>query len=246
MGAPMTLSALIARVEEGHKIGRMTLLGRHRENGISYWRCRCDCGNEKLARLADMRRGRVVSCGCYHSDITRDRSVKHGYAPRKAQSPEFKIWMGMTRRCRNAADPKFARYGGRGITVCDAWAESFENFFRDMGERPSPHHSIDRIDNDGNYEPGNCRWATASEQVRNSTKARPIKSPEGVSYGSMIEAAEATGLSWNRVRVLCEKSRRNNLTAGHWHYIDHATLRALSSLEDSKADLADATNGDRP
>lgn len=87
-------------------------------------------------------------------------------------SPEYTAWAGMLQRCRNPKNAAYPDYGGRGITVCDAWRDSFEAFYADLGPRPSARHSIDRIDNDGNYEPGNCRWATAKEQNRNTRRAR--------------------------------------------------------------------------
>jgi len=93
----------------------------------------------------------------------RDTMTKHGMT----ESPEYRIWCGMKDRCGNPQYPKYHRYGGRGIRVCDRWQNSFENFYVDMGQRPSVKFSIDRINNDGNYEPGNCRWATAKEQARN-------------------------------------------------------------------------------
>ena len=89
--------------------------------------------------------------------------ARHG----RSRTPEYKCWVSMIQRCTNTKDYGYANYGGRGISVCQEWKDSFINFFNDMGEKPSPKHSIDRIDNNGNYEPGNCRWATATQQIRN-------------------------------------------------------------------------------
>lgn len=96
-------------------------------------------------------------------ESNRLRKTTHGMT----KSPEWQAWFSMLKRCRNPSDQHYPDYGGRGITVCDRWRDSFENFYADMGPRPSPDHSIDRKDNDGNYEPSNCRWATKSEQARN-------------------------------------------------------------------------------
>lgn len=105
--------------------------------------------------------------------LGRPVRIRHGHSPAGAKaSPEYNVWNNMKGRCTRPNHPEWPRYGGRGIKVCDRWLESFANFFADMGERPSPAHSIDRIDNDGNYEPGNCRWATGDVQNRNNRRTR--------------------------------------------------------------------------
>lgn len=125
--------------------------------------CLCDCGNYTIACYHDMRYGLWNSCGCYKKD--NNPRTTHGLA----KTVEHNTWVGMLSRCHNKNRRCYIRYGGRGITVHDSWLGrcGFEQFLKDMGPRPSPNHSIDRIDNDGNYEPNNCRLATRSQQVRN-------------------------------------------------------------------------------
>jgi hypothetical protein len=137
--------------------------------------CSCNCdGKRVIVRVDALRGGRVRSCGCLHRESARERMTamdkrgnKHRQTHGGSYTPEFYVWRTMKARCTNPKNRQFHRYGGRGIKVCRRWLNSFENFLLDMGNRPSPKHTIDRIDNDGNYEPSNCKWSTQHEQNTN-------------------------------------------------------------------------------
>ena len=129
-----------------------------------YLLCRCDCGKEKLVYENHLLNNRSLSCGCSRVKSINKRCMTHGESKRGKTSPEYVVWRSMKRRCSSQKDKRFYCYGGRGIKVCERWESSYENFLKDMGRRPTPHHSIDRIDVNGNYAPGNCRWATPEQQ----------------------------------------------------------------------------------
>lgn len=162
----------------------------------------CDCGTTKSVTLISMQQGLTRSCGCLHRETAAAvgrRGTKHGHKTTAGASAEYNTWQSMLARCRNPASKDFDRYGGRGIMVCERW-ESFENFLADMGPRPSPKHTLDRFPKqDGNYEPDNCRWATATEQARNRRNNRLLDYRGRTA--PMVELAEACGIRPGTVQL---------------------------------------------
>ena len=159
---------------EGQKFGRLTVLGFcGMKNKNSLWLCLCDCGNTCRTHSGNMKRGHSRSCGCL-SDESR-RAGTHGERKGQTRTVEYTCWRNMLTRCTNSNSQDFCNYGGRGITVYDRWLHSLENFLADMGRKPTPKHTIDRINNDGNYEPGNCRWVTRSVNCRNKRSNTLLK-----------------------------------------------------------------------
>lgn len=154
-------------IPAGSVFGKLTVLGptEARYLGSTQSVVRCECGAVRDVPNDRLRAGTQVSCGCWGKSVR----TKHGAYKTKLYS----VWQAMRRRCENQTDPGYPNYGGRGITVCDRWQE-FENFRADIGERPSKSHSLDRINNDGPYAPWNVRWATRTEQARNTSKNRLI------------------------------------------------------------------------
>ncbi|KIL42064.1 hypothetical protein SD70_02450 [Gordoniibacillus kamchatkensis] len=184
----------------GQRFGRWTVLRRADapKNGCVMWVCICDCGTQREVTGKYLKNGRSRSCGCLEKDVFKVMITKHGLS--KENRAEYATWIRMKERCFNKNNHRFKEYGARGITVCDRWKESFENFLQDMGKKPSSKHSIDRKNNDGNYEPSNCKWSIQTEQTRNQRIRRD-------------NTTNIPGVTWHkrlnkyRVRISVENKR---------------------------------------
>lgn len=157
----------------GEKYGRLTAICHAGKNasGRHAFQFKCDCGNEFVAVTAEVRMGRVKSCGCLQRELSSkrlaQRMTRHGFTKDPSLKSEYSAWKSMKKRCSLESHPQYKDWGGRGISVCDKWNGSFEAFLEDVGRKPSPELTLDRIDNNGNYEPGNVRWATRYVQTHN-------------------------------------------------------------------------------
>lgn len=182
----------------GRRFGRLLVLdgAGKATGGKQGWTCQCDCGNTIVVLPGNLKSGDTRSCGCLSREATGNRRREHG----GYRTKEFRVWCGMVSRCHSPGNSDYLDYGGRGIQVCDWWRNSFGAFVADMGPRPFPKARIDRINNDGNYEPVNCLWTTDTQNARN-WRGNHLMTLDGVTC-TMAEWAERTGLSqdllWTR------------------------------------------------
>lgn len=178
----------------GNVYGRLTVLSFEgiSIHGGAIWRCHCECGKIHIVKSMGLLSGKTKSCGCLKLQLLRERTLTHGEAHK---TKEWGAWTKLRARCLNPNDSRFYRYGGRGIKFCDRWL-IYENFLNDMGRCPTGH-SIDRINNDGDYEPGNCRWANNMIQANN--KSNNIVINYGGQEMTMKQWCQKLGLNYKAV-----------------------------------------------
>lgn len=175
----------------GRRFGRLVvthylgLNGRHNRS----WACLCDCGNFTATVTNTLTQGYKKSCGCLKKETNRSHGMTN--------TSEYRSWMSMKRRCKYPSDPSYKNYGGRGITICERWEDSFEAFYEDMGAKPDGKHTIDRLDPNGNYFPENCRWASSKQQAENKRrpKGKRLVTYKGTTLG-VTQWANKLGLNF--------------------------------------------------
>lgn len=192
----------------GLKVGRLTVVGigprrRVGRRGVATWSCVCDCGTRVFRQANNLRENAVPSCGCYTKErvaaLGRKLLTTHGYCRTdRGTQVEYGTWYAMIKRCVAVSDSSYGEYGGRGIAVCDRWRDSFAAFLHDMGQRPSPDHSIERKDNSSGYHPGNCVWATRVEQQNNTR--RTVRLTFGGITKGLSEWARDLGINYRTLR----------------------------------------------
>jgi hypothetical protein len=189
---------------EGERFGRQLVLGYKGKsgNGHSDWYCLCDCGSLTVVNSNTLLRGHSKSCGCLGAEIREARKVKHGMSRTRV----YRIWRLVIARCTQKSNSSYARYGAAGITICDRWRHSFENFYADMGEPPTDQHSLDRKDNNKDYSPENCRWATRLEQQNNRKVNRRFT----------FEGRSQTVAEWCRELGLNDSTVRSRINDRDW------------------------------
>ncbi len=202
----------------GLRFGKLTIveevgLNRYKK---SQWLCRCDCGNTCISLWNQLQSGLKESCGCYQKESARKRFTTHGESVHSGNSTEYSSWICMKTRCLNPNSEKYKIYGGRGIKICSRWVDSFENFLSDMGRKPTKKHSIERINNDGNYEPSNCKWGTDLEQANNKR----------LNIFIVIGGIRKTAAQWGRQMGFPKSFVTNRIKAG-WNPIDAVNTPAL-------------------
>lgn len=170
----------------GQKFGRLVILNQIPQRTLV---CSCECGKIVKVDRGNVVSGKTKSCGCFKTE----KSIKHGLHSKKNEFPEYSIWASMIGRCYCTSHTGYKNYGGRGISVCLKWRKSPLNFISDMGRRTSSKHSIERINNNGNYTPTNCRWATRKEQARNTRRSCFLK--HGELRKTKAEWCEVTGIA---------------------------------------------------
>lgn len=165
--------------------------------------CRCECGTERYVLRWDIVNGKSKSCGCWRNEVSKTLHRTHGHAADGDHTPEYQSWRAMRERCFNPNADNYQHYGGKGIRVCDRWA-SFDNFLGDMGSKPSPRHSVERIDGSLGYTPENCRWAAAAEQQNNRCNNHRLE------FGGRVQ----TIAQWARETGISDHTLRARLTRG--------------------------------
>jgi hypothetical protein len=186
----------------GHRYGRLLVKALHHQStgcdpGAAYWLCQCDCGSTSVVSGGHLNSGRTLSCGCLATERLVERSTRHGHRGSYA-TPEYRIWSGIKTRCLNPKNNAYRNYGGRGITLHPEWRDDFAAFLTYVGKRPSPQHTIDRIDNNRGYEPGNIKWATYKDQANN--KRSSVKHTVNGETLTLQQWSERLGIGIDKLR----------------------------------------------